>query len=115
MKTGFAAILCGNIRTIVSSWVGKCPHCIRLGQVERSFTHSPEDPRILSLIDVGSPVFQCVSIDLFTEVFVLSHSRARGRPSYPVAILVKNSLLYSVGQCEDNRRLQRVAAIGFEV
>ena len=51
---------------------------------------------ILSLIGVGSPVFQCVSIDLFTEVFVLSHSRARGRPSYPVAILVISKTVYFI-------------------
>jgi hypothetical protein len=93
MKTGFTAVLVGKIRTLVSGWIGKCPHCIRLGSVERSFTHSPEDPRILSLIGVNSPVFQCVSIDLFTEVFVLAHSRARGRPSYPVAILVIADLI----------------------
>ena len=93
MKTGFTAVLVGKIRTLVSGWIGKCPHCIRLGSVERSFTHSPEDPRILSLIGVNSPVFQCVSIDLFTEVYVLAHSRARGRPSYPVAILVIADLI----------------------
>ena len=83
MKTGFAAVLFGHARTIVSRWVNLCPHCIRLGSIERNFTHAAEDPRILSLLEVGSPVFHCISLDLFTEVFVLAHSRARGRPSYP--------------------------------
>ena len=93
MKTGFAAVLFGHARTIVSRWVNLCPHCIRLGSIERNFTHAAEDPRILSLLEVGSPVFHCISLDLFTEVFVLAHSRARGRPSYPVTIMIAADLI----------------------
>jgi hypothetical protein len=83
----------GKMRNIFSTWINKCPFCLKAGSVERSFSHAAEDPRILSLLEVECPVFHCISLDLFTEVFVLSHGRARGKPSYPVNILIVADLI----------------------
>ena len=93
MKTGFSALVSGKLRTMVASWVSKCPHCIRVGGIDRSFTHAAQDPRILSLVGVENPIYQVVSLDLFCDVYVLAHKRARGKPSYGVNILIAGDLI----------------------
>ena len=53
-KTGVSATLFSHMRTTISKWVQICPFCIRIGSSERNFTHSADDPHILSLLDVES-------------------------------------------------------------
>ena len=93
LKTGVSATLFSHMRATISKWVQICPFCIRVGSSERSFTHSAGDPHILSLLDVETPVFHCVSLDIFQEVYVLAHSRARGKPSYCVNIMIAADLV----------------------
>ena len=92
-KTGTTAVLFSYMRTTISKWVEQCPYCIRVGNSSRSFSHAAEDPRILSLLDCESPIYHCVSIDLFQDIWVLAHSKARGKPSYCVHILIVADLI----------------------
>ena len=98
------------MRATISKWVQICPFCIRIGSSERNFTHSAEDPHILSLLDVETPVFHCVSLDIFQEVYVLAHSRARGKPSYCVNILIAADLVLDGSKMTDIiQGLQQIA------
>ena len=73
-----------------SKWIKICPHCIRFGKLEkaRQYSHQAEDPRLLKMLNKECFVFHTVSLDVFQEVFVLAHGRARSKPTYSVAILI---------------------------
>ena len=87
-KTGKVGALFSYMRNTLSKWCSQRPFCIRAGNATRPFSHSSDDPRILSMLDIECPVYHTISLDLFTDVWVLSHSKARGKPSYPVHILI---------------------------
>ena len=55
---------------------------------QRSFTSGPEDPRLVSVLGQECLGFHTVSCDIFSEIKVLAHSKARKRPSYAVSILI---------------------------
>ena len=88
MRSGVSGLACGKLRNVVTGFIARCPHCIRVGGVDRPYTHAAGDPRLLDMVGDQCPIFSTVSIDLFTEVFVLNHAKARGKPSYPVCILI---------------------------
>ena len=92
-KTGTTAALFSHMRPALAKLVQTCPFCIRVGSSERLFSHSAEDPQVLSLLEIESPVFHCVSVDLFCDVYVLAHSKARGKPSYPITIMIVADLV----------------------
>ena len=93
MRTGVCTLACGKLIMIVTGFIARCPHCIRLGGIDRPYTHAPGDPRLLQMVGDECPIFSVVSIDLFTDIYVLSHSKARGKPSYPVCVLIASCLV----------------------
>jgi hypothetical protein len=72
-KTGKVGALFSYMRNTLSKWCSQCPFCIRAGNATCPFSHSSDDPRILSMLDIECPVYNTISLDLFTDVWVLSH------------------------------------------
>ena len=55
--------------------------------------HSAEDPRLLKMLSDECLIYSAISIDLFSEIYVMAHGRARGKPTYPISILVSVCLV----------------------
>ena len=47
-----------------------------------------DDPRIIFLVEQEFALFHTVSLNTFCKICVLPHWRARGKPSYPISILI---------------------------
>ena len=55
---------------------------------QRGFTSGPEDPRLVSVLGQDCLGFHTISCDIFSDIKVMAHSRARGKPNYTVSILI---------------------------
>ena len=55
---------------------------------QRGFTSGPEDPRLVSVLGQECLGFHTISCDIFIDIKIMVNSRARGKPSYTVAILI---------------------------
>ena len=55
---------------------------------QRSYSHLPDDPRMIYLLGQKCALFHAVFLDTFCEIYVLPYGRARGKPSYPISILI---------------------------
>ena len=85
------ALTCLNMRKMFRQRCKQCALCVRIGLLldQRGFTFGPEDPRLVSVLGQECLGFHTVvSCDIFSEIKVIAHSRARGRPSYAVSILI---------------------------
>ena len=51
-----------------------------------------DDPRIIFLVEQEFALFHTVSLNTFCKICVLPHWRARGKPSYPISILICTDL-----------------------
>ena len=87
MTTGPFAAIALNQRKIVSNLVRSCAKCLIKSQLGRRYQHSAKDPRILQFLDQEFPLYYGVTVDLFTDLYVLNHARDRRKPSYPVSVL----------------------------
>ena len=85
---GDYACITTHQRKILSSLINKCTFCILHGQSERLYSHRPGDPRILDFLHATDLPFHTVSVDWLSEISVKHHSKARGKPSHTVSVLV---------------------------
>ena len=88
MRSGDYAAITNAQRKILSTLVSKCSFCILHGQSERLYSHQPGDPRILEFLHATDLPFHTISVDWLSEVWVKHHTKARGKPSHSVSILV---------------------------
>ena len=88
MRSGDYSCIVNAQRKIVSTQLGRCSFCIIHGQVERLYSHQPGDPRILKFLHASDLAFHTISIDWLSEIWVKHHSKARGKPSPSVSVLV---------------------------
>ena len=87
-KSGDYAHIATNQRKIISNLITKCTYCILHGASERLYSHKPGDPRIIDFLHSQDLPFHTVSIDWLSEIAVKHHSKARGKPSHTVSVLV---------------------------
>ena len=89
-QSGVFALTCLNMRKMFRQWCKQCALCVRKGLWldQRGFKSGPEDLMLVSVLWQECLGFQTVSCDIFCEIKVLAHSRARARPSYAVSILI---------------------------
>ena len=92
-KFGPFALLTKRFRDAFSSFLNRCPTCIRKLDKGRHYVHSAEDPRLLKMLSDECLIYSAISIDLFSEIYVMAHGRARGKPTYPISILVSVCLV----------------------
>ena len=107
-KFGPFAILTRRPRYAFSSFLNRCPTCIRKLDKGRPYVHSAEDPRHLRILPDECLIYSAISIDLFSDIYVMAHGRARGKPTYPISILVavclvSNSTAFTV--MEDSKAI----------
>jgi hypothetical protein len=57
------------------------------------FAHQPGDSRLISFLGGSEVIFHSVSLDLFADISVLPHARARAKPSYTVSILLATDIM----------------------
>ena len=88
MRAGDFAVITTHQRKVISSLVNKCSFCILRGQSERLYSHRPGDPRILDFLHASDLPFHTISIDLMSDIWVKSHSKARGKPSHCISVLI---------------------------
>ena len=71
-----------------------CTHCfLRAGGPGRLFSHQPGDSRLLSFLGGSEVIFHTVSLDLFSDISVLAHNRARSKPTYTVSVLLATDII----------------------
>ena len=119
-RSGPFAVLTKRMRDTFSQYLNRCPTCIRTLDKGRPYVHAAEDPRLLRILPDECLIFSAISMDLFHDIYVMSHGRARGKPTYPISILVavclvsnstafilmENSKATSVGQALDMLKLR---------
>ena len=71
-----------------------CSHCIlKAGGPGRLFSHQPGDSRLISFLGGSEVIFHSVSLDLFADISVLTHARARSKPTYTVSVLLATDII----------------------
>ena len=88
MRSGDYAHITTHQRKIISNLITKCTYCILHGASERLYSHRPGDPRIVDFLHSQDLPFHTVSVDWLSEISVKHHSKARGKPSHTVSVLV---------------------------
>ena len=104
-QSGVFALTCLNMRKMFRHW---CKICAWKGSWmdQRGFTSGPEDPRLVSILGQESLGFHTISCDIFSDIKVLAHSRARGKPSYSVSILIVGDIaLIPMNRCQMSAKL----------
>ena len=56
-------------------------------------SHQPGDSRLLSFLGGSEVIFHTVSLDIFADISVLAHNRARSKPSYTVSVLLATDII----------------------
>jgi hypothetical protein len=90
-QSGIFASTASSLRKSLSVEIQKCTTCIKKCEKlskGRMYSYIPSDPALANMVDASSLFFNIISIDLFSEVEVLPHSRARSKSTYQVGILI---------------------------